>query len=95
MHHKSSDFKPKLKFHDFNLVPVEDHERAQFKLRANIIFWVKVMANNVQDIVRPFFNRKYVTNNQIQSHTWPDQFIFNDAKLMNFFTIHLSNVLLT
>jgi len=42
------------------------------------------MANNVQDIVRPFFNRKYGTNNQIQSHTLPHKFILNDAKLMNF-----------
>ena len=42
------------------------------------------MANNVQDIVRPFFNRKYGTNNQIQSHTLPYKFILSDAKLMNF-----------
>jgi len=42
------------------------------------------MANNVRDIVRPFFNRKYGTNNQIQSHTLPHKFILYHAKLMNF-----------
>jgi len=56
----SASFNIGSDFHDFNLKTlcicwkITFKEPSQFKLQANII-WVKVMANNVQDVVRPFF----------------------------------------